>query len=140
MLRLLLMRPLSMTAFRSDMGAMQRRKGAAGEREAAAELRAVFPQLIAERSARNGVDQAEDICHSLTGVHIEVKRCETLSLYAAMEQAQAACGGKVPVIMHRRNRKEWLAVVPFKMLPVLAALIDTALEHADTERYEEIVK
>lgn len=118
------------------MGAMSRRKGASGEREAAAEINRLFPGVAASRSARNGVDQAEDIHHGITGVHLEVKRTETLSLYEAMKQAKIAAGGKIPVILHRRNGKEWLAITPLGCLPGLAYVLTAIEEHADAARHE----
>jgi Holliday junction resolvase len=117
------------------MGAMSRRKGAGGEREAAAEINRLFPGCAASRSARNGVDQAEDIHHGITGVHLEVKRTETLSLYEAMRQAKVAAGGKIPVILHRRNGKEWLAITPLGCLPGLAYVLTAIEEHADAARH-----
>jgi Holliday junction resolvase len=118
------------------MGAMSRRKGASGEREAAAEINRLFPGVAASRSARNGVDQAEDIHHGITGVHLEVKRTETLSLYEAMKQAKVAAGGKIPVILHRRNGKEWLAITPLGCLPGLAYVLTAIEEHADAARHD----
>jgi hypothetical protein len=118
------------------MGAMQRRKGASGEREAAAEINRLFPGVAASRSARNGVDQAEDIAHGITGVHLEVKRCETLSLYSAMKQADDAAKGKIPVVLHRRNNHNWLAIVPLEQLPALAYLLTAIEEHADAARHD----
>lgn len=48
----------------------------------------------------------------LPGVHIEVKRTETLSLYSALEQAtQDAREGEIPVVFHRRNHKRWVAIM-----------------------------
>lgn len=48
----------------------------------------------------------------LPGVHIEVKRTETLSLYTALEQAtQDAREDEIPVVFHRRNHKRWVAIM-----------------------------
>lgn len=112
------------------MGAMQRRKGAYGELEAAAELKRLFPWMDVSRSARNGVDKAEDLHHSIPNVHIEVKRCETLSLYPAMSQAIEACEGKDPMILHRRNGKKWLVIMPLDNLLSIASTICTFEEAA----------
>lgn len=44
----------------------------------------------------------------LPGVHLEVKRVEKLNLDKAMEQSIAdAKEGEMPVVVHRKNRKEW---------------------------------
>ena len=49
----------------------------------------------------------------LDGIHIEVKRCENLSIYNAVDQAKNdKKENEIPVVFHRRNRKEWLAILP----------------------------
>jgi Holliday junction resolvase len=48
----------------------------------------------------------------LDGIHIEVKRTETLRLYEAMEQAkQDKKEDEIPIVCHRRNKKKWLVVM-----------------------------
>ena len=48
----------------------------------------------------------------LDGIHIECKRVEQLSVYKAMEQAKNdARKDELPVVMHRRNRSKWLAIM-----------------------------
>ena len=101
-----------MARTRSKKGAHARRKGAAGEREAAAFLRENGFE------ARRGVQHAggpnsPDLVHDIPGVHIEVKRVEALSLYKALAQAKGdAATGDMPVVMHRRNSEEWVAILP----------------------------
>lgn len=106
------------------MGAMQRRKGAAAERELAELMRSLGIQ--AQRSARNGVDQAEDILHSIPGVHVECKRVERLNVGAAMSQAEAAAGKKIATVWHRRNRGPWLLTMRAEDLVQLCASLDVA--------------
>lgn len=91
------------------MSASQRRKGAVGERELAEKMASIG--IKAQRNARNGVNQAEDILHSLIGVHVECKRVERLNLHDAMKQAEIAAGCKVPTVWHRRNRGPWLVTL-----------------------------
>ena len=92
------------------MSAMQRRKGAAGERELARYLTA------RGHPARRGVqysgspDSPDVVCESLP-FHFEVKRCERLRLHEAMTQATGDAGENVPLVAHRRNGGEWLAVM-----------------------------
>jgi len=100
-----------------------RDKGKRGEREAAA---AMVEHLGCE--ARRGVQfqggqDSPDVRHSIPGVHVEVKRTETFNAYNAVEQAIRDGGGKVPVVLHKRNRGEWLAVVPLARLKELSRLI-----------------
>ena len=103
-----------------------RDKGKRGEREAAA---AMSEHLGCE--ARRGVQfqggqDSPDVRHSIEGVHIEVKRTETFNAYNAVEQATRDGGGKVPVVLHKRNRGEWLAVVPLSRLKELAERLRNA--------------
>ncbi len=100
------------------MGSMQRTKGAAGERELAWMLRKLG--ITAQRSARNGVDQAEDILHNIPGVHIECKRVERLNVSQAMKQASTAAGKKIPTVWHRRNREPWMVTIPAEDLLTFA--------------------
>ena len=110
------------------MGAMSRRKGAAGELELAKFLEGILG-VPASRSARNGVDQAEDIHHEIPGLHIECKRVETINVHKALAQAEVASEGKkIPTVWFRRNRGEWILAVPAKHLPILARLVAGVLD------------
>jgi len=106
------------------MGSKSRRKGCVGEREAAAELRRLrlAPEAHRGRQYCGGSD-SPDIGKGIPGCHIEVKRCESLSLYKAVEQAKADAGEKVPLVLHRRNHKPWLAVVELDSLAALAVQV-----------------
>ena len=56
-------------------------------------------------------DSPDVICPSLP-FHFEVKRCERLRLHEAMNQATNDAGlSSVPLVAHRRNGGEWLAVL-----------------------------
>lgn len=87
------------------------KKGKRGEREAAALLREYGFEARRGQQFSGGGD-SPDVVHSIPNVHIEVKRTEALSLYKAMDQAREDSGGKVPVVLHKRNGREWLAVIP----------------------------
>ena len=43
--------------------------------------------------------------------HWEVKRVEKLNIDNAMEQAIRDTQGNIPVVAHRKNRKEWLCTL-----------------------------
>ena len=105
------------------MGSKSRRKGAVGEREAAAELTRLFGCEAHRGRQYSGGDDSPDVKHSIAGVHVEVKRTECLSAYKAIEQAVADAGDKIPIVLHRRNNKPWLAVVRLDDLPALVALL-----------------
>lgn len=111
------------------MGKASRDKGKRGELEACEALAHVWPGL--ERTyhqARDGSD-APDIDGPGCPVWIEVKRQERINVHEAMKQALDASldeegflmlrGGVVrpPVIVHKRNRGEWLVTMRAKDLP-----------------------
>lgn len=94
------------------LSAMQRRKGANGEREIARILRA--HGFSGQRTAllqTHGVAGAADVT-GLPGIHIEVKRAEALRIEQWCRQAEAECGEKVPVVMWRRSRQPWRVTLP----------------------------
>ena len=85
-----------------------REKGAAGERELAQILRAYgFEARRGQQfSAANG---DPDIITNMPNIHIECKRVERLNIYEAMAQSiNDARIGETPVVMHRKNRGQWL--------------------------------
>lgn len=92
------------------MGKASRDKGKRGERECAALLKA--HGFDARRGQQfNGSDGSADVV-GLPGFHIEVKRTEALRIYEAMKQAEDdARDGEIPLVLHRRNREGWLAIL-----------------------------
>ena len=89
------------------MGARERNKGARGERELAEER-----GYAARRGQQfSGSPESPDVVCSDVPFHFECKRAERIRLYAAMAQAIADAGDKVPVVAHRHNGGEWLAVL-----------------------------
>lgn len=102
------------------MGGKSRRKGCRGELEAAAELRRLFGVEARRGRQYRGSDDAPDVRSAIPEVHFEVKRVEALRLYPALEQAAADAGRHVPVVLHRANRRPWVAVVRLDDLPRLA--------------------
>jgi Holliday junction resolvase len=89
---------------------MSRNKGKRGENELANILKA--HGYDARRGQQfSGANGDADVV-GLPGVHIEVKRTESLSLYTALEQAESdAREGEIPVVFHRRNHKRWVAIM-----------------------------
>lgn len=105
------------------MSAMSRNKGKAGERELAALLTAEGFEARRGVQYRGGNDSPDVLCPSLPGVHFEVKRTERLRLYDALAQAKADVGGKLPVVAHRANRHDWIAMLNFRdLLAILRAV------------------
>lgn len=82
--------------------------------------------IVAERNARNGLS-ADDLAHALPGVHLEIKRTERLRLNDAWEQAARDARGRVPCVMHRRNRQPWMLTFRADDLPAIAAAYAAAM-------------
>ena len=104
-----------------------RDKGARGEREAAAELRRVLG-IEARRGVQHaGGPDSPDIVTENFPVHIEVKRAERFELYGALAQATKDAGGKMPLVLHRRNHRPWVFVAYSGDLLALAVAVATAI-------------
>lgn len=64
-----------------------------------------------------GTDSPDVVCEGLPGVHFEVKRVEAGNPYKWLEQAQRDAGlEKLPVVAHRKNGKDWVAIVPMQVM------------------------
>ena len=104
------------------MGRMSRNKGKRGEREAAKELSRILG-IEARRGIQfqGGPDSPDVITELSDWLHIEVKRSERLAVYEALEQAEDDANGKVPLVLHRRNCKPWIAITYLDQLPKLSS-------------------
>lgn len=94
------------------MGKMSREKGKRGEREVAAILRDFGYDAKRGQQFKGGPNSPDVL--GLPGVHIEVKRVERLQLYDAISQAKRDAGNDLPVVLHRKNGCEWVAIQPMK--------------------------
>lgn len=98
-----------------------RNKGAVGERELAAFLRERGHTARRGQQFSGGTDSPDVVCETLPGVHLECKRVEAGSPYVWLAQAIRDAGIKMPVVAHRRNKREWIAVLRLedllKLLP-----------------------
>lgn len=87
-----------------------RNKGAAGERELANYLKARGYDARRGQQFKGGGDSPDVV--GLPGVHIECKVTEKTALYDWLAQARRdAATGAMPVVVHRRNRKGWVAIL-----------------------------
>ncbi len=93
------------------MAINSKQKGAAGEREFAKFIREKFNVFARRGQQFSGSVDSPDVCTDFDGVHFEVKRTERINVYAFMEQAKRDCGGKIPVVACRSNRKDWLLII-----------------------------
>lgn len=93
------------------MSINSRRKGAAGERELARELRE-YGYTGARRGVQyKGSPDSPDIVGALDGIHIECKRVEKLNVSEAMKQSERDAGELVPIVAHRKNGEKWLVTM-----------------------------
>lgn len=98
-------------------------KGKVGEREAAKAWGEAFGRDMTRGQQHAGGADSPDI-KGHPGVHIEVKRVERLNLEAAMAQSISEAGaGEVAVVLHRKNRGEWLVTVRLADLPSCAGAL-----------------
>ena len=95
------------------MGKMSKTKGKTGELEVAALLREYGYGGARGVQYQGGKDSAD--VTGLPGYHIEVKRVERFDLEAAMDQARNDAGGAaVPVVFHRKSKRDWVVVLDAK--------------------------
>lgn len=89
-----------------------RNKGCNGEREVRDLIRA--HGFAARRGQQfSGSPESPDVIHSIPGIHVEVKRVESFSLYPALDQARRDSPvGHTPTVWHRKSRREWVVVLP----------------------------
>lgn len=90
------------------MSINSREKGKRGERQFRDELRGSGYAARRGQQFSGSPDSPDVVCEALWWIHFEVKVVENLNIYAAMAQAKRDCGGKVPVVAHRRNFSPWL--------------------------------
>ena len=94
----------------NTMAINSKQKGKAGELELAHAL-----QKYGYKTRRSnqycGANGDADVV-GVDGLHIECKRVERLNIHEAMKQAvNDAREGETPVVMHRKNRTNWLVTL-----------------------------
>ena len=91
-----------------------KRKGKTGELELARKLREFGYDTRRSVQYNGKQEEGQADLLGLPGVHIECKRTERLSLYEAVSQAKrdSEGSGDLPVVFHRKNHCEWLAILP----------------------------
>lgn len=97
-----------------------RAKGARGEREAAQEWARVTGCKARRGQQFAGGTDSPDVVHDCGAIHLEAKRVERGNPYDWMDQAVRDAGGKIPLVLHRRNNRPWLAIVRLDDVPGLA--------------------
>jgi len=89
-----------------------REKGKRGERQWRDELRANGYDARRGQQFSGSPDSPDVVSKALSWIHFEVKAVERLNIEDAIAQAVRDGAGKVPVVAHRRNRKDWLVTMP----------------------------
>ena len=114
------------------MGKASKRKGAAGERQAAELLRQIWPD------AKRGLGQARS-GHEIADVEgcpvrLEVKVGKRPDILGAIMQAQRdakiACDPRPVMVLSHRDREGWLATVPAEFMLLL---LDKYYNNKDTK-------
>lgn len=89
-----------------------KQKGKQGELEVAKILREHGYEARRGVQYQGGQDSPDVI--GIPGYHIEVKRTEKLNLYEALAQSKRDAGTDKPIVIHRRNREEWVVIQPLE--------------------------
>lgn len=77
----------------------------------------------------SGGDESPDVIVENFDWHLEVKFTETFNLYKAMAQAERDCkdSGKKPLVIHRKNKQKWVAVLDLEhFLDLVCPSVDEA--------------
>ena len=96
-----------------------KKKGSRGELEFAHECEKYGLEGVHRTAQTNGkLEQSLADCEGLDGIHIEVKRVESLNIDKAMEQSirdlKTKKEKRLPVVFHRKNHKPWKADMLFE--------------------------
>lgn len=87
-----------------------REKGKRGERMLAEELRNAGYEANRGVQYQGGRD-SPDVVTDIPNVHIECKFCEKAEIRKWMEQSIRDAGDKIPTVMWKKSREEWLVVM-----------------------------
>jgi len=87
-----------------------RDKGKRGEREAAKAISEALGVTARRGVQYKGTPESPDVHLDLHGLFVEVKYCERLNIYNALETAAQQSQGNIPILVWRRKRKPWLFI------------------------------
>lgn len=96
------------------MAINSKQKGKKGELELARKLKEYGYDVRRSVQYNGKAEEGQADVLGLPFIHAECKRTEKLNLYEAVEQAKRDSAGTedIPVVFHRRNHCEWLAIMP----------------------------
>lgn len=106
-----------------------RNKGKRGELELVHFLKDRGIEARRGQQYAGGTDSPDVIASKpLQDVHLEVKRREAGNPYHWLAQATNDAGeGKVPVVAHKRNGKEWIVILDLDHFLQIMGLVDAQL-------------
>lgn len=107
----------------SRQGRRSRSKGKRGERLACAAIKEQFPGWTPRRSVQfKGTAESCDIdIPEMREWFVEVKFVERLNVWEAMGRAVVEAEGKLPILMHKKTRSDWLVTIRLSDLQRLSA-------------------
>lgn len=93
-----------------------KQKGKAGELELVRKLKEHGYDVRRSVQYNGKAEEGQPDLLGLPKIHVECKRTEKLNLYDAVNQAKRDSAGTddIPVVFHRRNNCEWLAIMPLE--------------------------
>lgn len=106
-----------------------RSKGKRGELEAAKEWSAAVGGTARRGQQFSGGADSPDVVTDIGSIHLEVKRTERGNPYAWLDQAVRDANDNIPVVLHRRSRREWLCIV---RLTDVSRLAEEIVAHAQS--------
>lgn len=103
-----------------------RQKGKRGELEFVHFLKSMGHEARRGQQYAGGTDSPDVIAKGiLKDVHFEVKRREAGNPYEWLKQAyQDASKLSLPVVAHKRNQEEWIAILDMKQFIILMELVN----------------
>ena len=88
-----------------------KQKGKTGELELSHFLtEAGFPARRGQQF-KGTAESPDVVSEGLSYFHIECKRTERGNLYDWLRQAEGDAGSNIPLVCHRRNNEEWVAIL-----------------------------
>lgn len=90
-----------------------REKGKRGERLLAEEFRKQGHEAHRGVQYQGGKD-SPDVVTDMPNIHVECKFCENARIREWMAQAIRDAGDKIPTVMWKKSREEWLVIMRLK--------------------------
>lgn len=99
-----------------------KKKGSRGELEAVNQFKEAGMEARRTQQYCGDNGDSDIIVDDLTDFFFEVKRCEKVFLESWLYVAQNQSKGKIPAIIHRRNKEKWKVTLYLKDFLTIARL------------------